>query len=46
MERTKLFLIKNKETGEVVDEVNATSIDSLLEDYDYSPEYFDITEVA
>ena len=40
----KTYLVRDKRTGQLVDTVRATGLESLLEDYDYSPEYFDITE--
>ena len=40
------YIIKDQKTDEVVDEVESESLESLLEDYDYSKEYFNIEEVA
>ena len=40
------YYIKKKGTEEVVDIVAAEEYESVLEDYDYSEEYFDIQKAS
>ena len=44
--RLAQYYIKRKGTEEVIDVVAAEEYESLLEDYDYSEEYFDIQKAS